>query len=370
MKILMLNYEFPPVGGGAANANFYLLKEFAKSKNLQIDLITSSPDKFKQEKFSNNIIMYKLDVGKKQFHYWKILEIAKYTLKAFFLAKKLVKEKEYDLCHCWFGWPSGIIGFLLRKQVPYIVALRGSDVPGYNPRLKFLDKILFKPLSKIVWNNAKTVTAVSNDLKKLARNTSNKKIEVIYNGIDSKEFTPGRKKDFNVLFVGRLIERKGLIFLLEAFKNVLQKHSNIKLTIVGSGPQESELKKFCKQNNISKNVNFTGMVEHKNIHKIYSQSSVFVLPSIEEALANVTQEALASGLPVITTKTGAAELIHNNGFIVEKQNSKQIEKALLKYIENSALLQRHSNNSRKLAEKMSWQNVSKKYLQVYSQVKK
>jgi hypothetical protein len=64
-RILMLNYEFPPLGGGAGNATFYLLKEFSKNKNIKIDLITSSVDQYREEKFSENINIHFLDIGKK-----------------------------------------------------------------------------------------------------------------------------------------------------------------------------------------------------------------------------------------------------------------------------------------------------------------
>src|SRR3989344_3042098 len=185
LRILMLNYEFPPLGGGAGNANYYLLKEFAKKKNVHIDLVTSSANnKFETEHFSSNIKIFKLNVNKKDIHYWKMNEIIRWTKKAYKFSKELINKNEYDLCHCWTGWPAGIIGYKLRKQVPYIIALRGSDVPGYSSRLKILDKIVFSSLSKLVWKNAKFVITNSEGLKKLALKTFNTKIDVIYNGVD------------------------------------------------------------------------------------------------------------------------------------------------------------------------------------------
>ena len=196
MKILMLNYEFPPIGGGAGNACYYMLKEFAKMKDIEIDLITSSDGKYKEEKFSRNIRIFKLDVDKKGIHYWKMAEIVRWTRKAYKLSKKLVQENNYDACHCWFGWPSGWIGYKLRKKVPYIVALRGSDVPGYNPRLKFLDNILFSSISKKVWENARKVITNSSGLKELALKTKpDQHIDIIYNGVDTDEFKPKYNKN-------------------------------------------------------------------------------------------------------------------------------------------------------------------------------
>ncbi len=373
-KILMLNFEFPPIGGGAANANYYLLKEFAKDPELEIDLVTSSANNiFESEQFSNNIKIFKLNVHKQELHYWRMSEIAIWTWKAYWFSKGLVKKNNYDLCHCWFGWPAGIIGYLLRKNIPYyIVALRGSDVPGYNVRVKILDKILFNFVSKIVWKNARDVLALSYDLKELAEKTYNNKIiQVIYNGVDINQYKPAINiSEFNILFVGRLIERKGVTYLLEAFKEVNKEHKNCKLTIAGEGPEREHLEGFCKQTKIETKVEFLGAINNKDITNIYKKAHILVLPSLEEALGNAPMEAMASGIPIITTNTGTAELIDENGFIVEKENYKQIKEAIIQYAHNPELLMKHGKQSRKIAEKMSWNNTAQAYINIYDSINK
>ncbi|MFQ5964009.1 MAG: glycosyltransferase family 4 protein [Candidatus Scalinduaceae bacterium] len=370
-KILMLNFEFPPIGGGAANANYYLLKEFAKDPELEIDLVTSSVSStFESERFSNNIEIFKLNINKKDLQYWRMSEIALWTWKAYWFSKRLVKKNNYDLCHCWFGWPAGIIGFLLRKNISYIVALRGSDVPDYNARLRALDKNYFKFISTIVWQNAKTVAANSKNLRELARKTYDKKsIHVIYNGVNITEFKPDiNRSELNVLFVGRLIKRKGVIYLIKAYKEVCDGYNNFKLIIVGGGPEREYLENFCKLAKIETKVEFLGAVKHKDIAGIYQKANILVLPSLEESLANVTLEAMASGLPIITTNTGAAELMDGNGFIVEKENYKQIKEAIIQYVDNPELLMKHGKKSRKTAEKMSWTNAAKAYIRIYDSI--
>lgn len=374
LKILMLNYEFPPIGGGAAIANYYLLKEFSSSPALEIDLVTSSAsNKLEVEQFADNIRIFKLNVCKKDPHYWTMPEIARWTWKAYWFSKKSTNNHNYDLCHCWSAWPPGIIGYLFRKKIPYIIALRGSDVPGYNPRLKFLDRFVFKFVSRIICENAKVVTALSRNLRKLAEKTFNGiNIEIILNGVDIDKFKPIANKpnsNIDILFVGRLIRRKGIINLLKAFKEVCNESKNCKLWIVGGGPQRKYLENFCKLEKIKSSVNFLGAVEYKDVDKIYQKASIFVLPSLEESLSNVIQEAMASGLPIITTATGAAELIDENGFIVEKGDYKQIKKAIMEYVSHPELMRKHGLQSRKIAEKMSWSNNAKAYIGMYNSVK-
>lgn len=357
----MLNFEFPPVGGGAANANYYLLREFKKKKDLQIDLITcSGNNKFEIEQFSKNIRIYRLNVKKKNVHFWRMSEIIRWLYKAYSFAKKIVKKTNYDLCHCWFGWPSGCIGYTL--GIPYIVALRGSGVPGYNPRLRFLDKFIFTPLSKKVWDRAKIVTTNSEGLKNLALKTFERRIEVIYNGVDTSEFKPDYsiKKELRLICVSRLIKRKGIEYLINALKGL----ENVSLTIIGKGNLEDRLKKLVKK--LKVNIKFLGNVPHEKIMKYYKNSDVFVLPSLNEGMSNTVLEAAASGLALIVTDTGGTkELVKENGIIIKKKSIESIKKAIIKIQKNKKLLLDMAKQSRAIAKKMTWENTAKNYIEVY-----
>ncbi|MCF7900764.1 glycosyltransferase family 4 protein [Candidatus Woesearchaeota archaeon] len=366
MKILMLNYEFPPLGGGAANANYYLLKEFAKDKNIKIDLITSSPGKFKVEQFSDNIRIFKLDVNKKEKHYWKMKEILKWFLKANKLSKKLIRKYDYDLCHCWFGWPSGIIGYLNRRKLHYIIALRGSDVPGHNKKFKYLDPLLFKPISKIVWTKAKIIIANSEGLKKLALKTLKRRINIVYNGVDTIKFRPAKnkknKKTTNLVSTGRLNKIKGYNFLINAMKGI----KNIDLTIIGNGPEKKRLElQACKLN---VKVKFLGERTNDEIANLLPKHDIFILTSQNEGMSNSTLEAMACGLPIITTKVGGSkELIKQNGYLVETKNVKSIHYAIKKILKKD--IKKLGFVSAKLAKTFSWKNICKEYIEIYKNVR-
>lgn len=369
----MLNYEFPPLGGGAGNAAYYLLKEF-KKVDVKIDLVTSSLGSFKIRRFAKNINIHYLDIGKKgNLHYQTNKDLLMYSFKAYGYSKKLMKTNEYDFCHAFFGVPCGYIA--MKLGLPYVVSLRGSDVPFYNKRFYWFDKFVFKRLSKKVWINAKKVIALSYNSVALAKRTfKKKKIDVIYNGVDTKEFKPdkqvlSREKTFNILFVGRLIERKGLMYLLDAFNELVKKYPYARLEVAGGGPLFGEYEGFVKNNRLKGKVRLYGVLPHTKTHKLYKKSHVFVLPSLNEALGNVTHEAIASGLPVITTNTGAAELVRENGYIIKKANSKEIYDSLEKLIKNKKIREKMSRKSRLMAQKMGWDSCAEKYMDVYRNFK-
>jgi len=374
MKILLLNYEFPPLGGGAANATYYLLNQFKQYKDLEIDLITSSINKYKQKKFSSNINVYYLDIGKKNqgFHFQTQKDLLIYSWKAYFKARALLKTKNYHLVHAFFGIPSGFIAMLLKKS--YIVSLRGSDVPFYNPRFCWLDKLFFQYLNKIIWKKARYIIANSNDLKKLALKTNpQQKIKIIPNGVDTNFFKPNQKvkKENIILFVGRLIKRKGVSYLIEAFTLLEEKHrKSWQIWIVGDGPEKKNLIKLCKINKINKKVKFLGRKKKKELIKIYNQAKFFILPSLNEGMSNTLLEAMACGLPVITTKTGGVEQLveKDNGLIIKKLKIKKLRSALKKFAKNKNL-SKMGKESRKKANFFNWSKVAKKYLKLYKLIR-
>ncbi|MFC7076805.1 glycosyltransferase [Haloarcula halophila] len=360
----MLNYEFPPLGGGAANANQYLLQKFANRHNLYVDLITSSASNEKIIQFAENITIHKLDVEKQDIHHWTQIEILRYSWQAFQRARKLIKKNEYDVVHAWFGVPSGVLARVI--DIPFLVALRGSDVPGYNERFT-AQYTLLRPIIRHVWQEAEAVVANSEGLRELARETATPGIEVIPNGVAISEFTPEypRSGRLSVLCVARLVERKGIKYLIDAISCV----SETELTVVGEGERESELKNCVERLGITDRVNFTGYVPHDEIHEYYERADVFVLPSFNEGMSNTVLEAMAAGLPIVTTNTGGtAELLDGNGVIVEKRSSDAIKDALQEYMRNEEKRESDGRRSRKLAENMSWETVADQYYSLYKQI--
>jgi glycosyltransferase involved in cell wall biosynthesis len=204
----------------------------------------------------------------------------------------------------------------------------------------------------------------------LARKTTDDvRIDVIRNGVDVSFFEPGEPPGlFTILFVGRLIERKGLIYLLEAFAALRRREPGARLLLAGEGPQRDALERHCRQAGLESSVRFLGQVERSSLPATYREASVFALPSLEEAMPNAVLEAMAAGLPIIATRTGAIELIDGNGILVDRASSESLERAFEQYLRSPELLRSHAKRSRELAETLSWGNVARAYREVYARV--
>lgn len=372
----MLNYEFPPLGGGAANANYYLLKEFRHFAELNVDLVTSHNKKeVAVENFAPNIKIHFLPIKKEQLHYWKQREVLSYSWLAYNYIKRLVKEKKFDLAHAFFALPCGWLASHFQADFPYIVSLRGSDVPGFNQRLDKFNWLL-RPVFRQVLDNAAAVIANSDDLRKLALKSWSGKIKVIPNGVDTTQFRPisesheqNNNKFFKIITVSRLVERKNLDLLIQSL--ALVKDTNWQLEIIGTGTQETELKQLTQKLGVTERVKFYGYIPHDQLPNYYQQADLFVLPSENEGMSNALLEAMACGLPVLVKDTGAArQLVNGNGVIFKQNNANLVAEVLTNLMVDKKRLKQMAKVSLAKVKSCTWHAVSMSYARLYYEVTK
>lgn len=372
----MLNYEFPPIGGGAGNAHLCLLRQYADNSDMRIDVLTSAPKPgLFTESFSKNITIYKVGLHKKDLHFWRRVEVIEWLLKARPYYRKLLRHNHYDLVHAFFGFPTAWLCYRSRDKLPYIISLRGSDVPGYNIRLG-LDYKLTAGLFRRIWSGAAAVVANSEGLRRLALEfMPTLDIGIIPNGIDTEKYYPSQKqepaKPIKALMVCRLISRKRIDLLVKAAGQARELGLDVQLNIAGEGNLMEALKKLANRLKVADRVVFMGRVPAEQMPQVYRDNDIFVMSSEHEGMSNAMLEAMASGLPIITTRCeGVEELITDNGIIVETPDPRDIAASIKKLIQQPQTYSSMSAASRKRAEMFSWSSVASRYLQCYYEVLK
>jgi glycosyltransferase involved in cell wall biosynthesis len=219
--------------------------------------------------------------------------------------------------------PTGALAPLWARwtKQSYIVALRGSDVPGYDggALLATLHRTL-RRLTRRILVDARRVTANSESLRELAeRSFPGIPIEVITNGVCTTTFRPNERrpeaKQRRLLCVARLVPRKGLEDLVAALSDpALAAYT---LTIVGDGPLRSKLKTLARSLGVAHRVVFAGRLHGHELSECYGRADCFVLPSHAESCSMSLLEAMASGLPVVAARTGGIP-----EFIEDERNGK------------------------------------------------
>jgi glycosyltransferase involved in cell wall biosynthesis len=394
MKLLMLNYEFPPIGGGGGQAHLALLHQYAGKEDLTVDVLTSAPRPgLTTERLSNNVTIHRVGIRKKDLHVWRRTEVIAWLAKARSVYRGLIRQNRYDLVHAFFGFPTGWLCYRTVKRLPYIISLRGSDVPGANARLK-LDYMILGPLVfKPIWKKASALVACSEGLKARAlKFLPSARIEVIPNGVDLERFHPGHMRGddgvksarsagsasrsgsqtgvLRLLTVGRLSATKRLELLIEAVELLDCQGGRLRLTIVGGGAMEAELRRRLSRNDSRGLVTLMGRREAREMPEIYRGHDLLVSASMQEGMSNAMLEAMASGLPIVTTRCeGVDELVADNGVVVEDAQPAALAAAIEKLVKDRATLTAMSLAARKRAEDFSWSKVAESYLRLYAEVR-
>ena len=267
----------------------------------------------------------------------RVLQVPFLVLALFWNLFRLLPD--YDVVHAHWLIPQGIIQSFF--GTPYIVTGHGGDVTSLNKRL--LRKLKCRCIEKAAY-----VTVVSDYLKERIRELSPRtEALVLPMGVEKERFSRryyrenffGQGKAKVVLFVGRLAEKKGVSYLIEAMKQV-----DAMLVVVGEGPLEKSLKEQAKE--MGDRVRFLGPKSHEELKAIYASADVFVVPSITardgdvEGLGLVVLEAMSSGVPVVANDSGGIrQLIRDgeNGLLCEEKNVRQLAGAINRILKEDAL---------------------------------
>ena len=373
LRLLMLNYEFPPIGGGGAQAHANLLREYGQRNDLQVDVLTSAATPgFTQETLSANVTIYRVGLHKKKLHYWRKQEVLEWLFKSHRHYRRLIRQNRYDLVHAFFGFPSGWLCYRSAGKLPYIVSLRGSDVPGQNARLQKDYKIL-APIFKGIWQKASVLVACSHGLKDRAlRFMPDVAIEVIPNGVLTDLFVPKPKpsaKPLRLISVGRLSETKRLDLLIDTVALLRSQRQDVLLQLVGDGALLGPLKDQIQRLNLESYITLTGRVDSRDMPCLYRASDLYVSGTYQEGMSNAMLEAMASGLPIVTTSCeGVDELIMDNGVVVHTPTAQAMADAITRLLNDHPRYCDMSLSARNKALTFSWASVADQYIAHYQAI--
>lgn len=259
-----------------------------------------------------------------------------------------------------------------------------DDSYRYFAGVEFYSKLI-GPAIKMIWKKADALVANSIGLKKLAEDFYDKKeILVIPNGADLNAFEEKdndyksiayteacHDENINLLFVSRLIERKGLQDIIPQLSEIQQQSQNIgkniKFQIVGDGPYRETLEKLTEVHNLQDVVAFYGQKNKKELPEFYRNADIFVFPSRKEGMPNVVLEAMSYGLPILMTPCqGSDELVDGNGKVAKVY---EFGKILVDMLSKPDELKTMGKRSKYLIkEAFSWEKTAEAYMALFDKI--
>jgi glycosyltransferase involved in cell wall biosynthesis len=367
MRILIVNSEHPPLGGGAGNASANLGKKLVEFGD-DVTILTCSHGDYPRTEIEDGVRIRRVVSIRKNVSSSSPFEQLTFMLGAVVEGLSFINNWKPDVIITFFGIPSGPVGLVGKMLfgIPYIVSLRGGDVPGFRTYDFGIIHKISSPFLKVIWKQAGAVVANSQGLKKLASSfNSDIPCQVITNGVNLDFFQSKRlySDDLHLLFVGRLVYQKGLDLLLKALANLNE--YPWQLSIVGDGPQRDTLQDLAVSLGMRDRIHFLGWNTHEELKNKYQEASIFVFPSRDEGMPNAVLEAMASGLPVIASNiSGNEELIQDDitGLLVPRDNWEMLQEKLKILMIDNHRREQLGRAARKRAEELfSWDQIAQQY---------
>jgi len=222
---------------------------------------------------------------------------------------------------------------------------------------------------------AAQIITLTNEMSTLFEKKLGKKPAVIPNGVDLDRFYPAEKNEKKksassvILTLSRIDNKKGLEYAIESMTKIHTKFPTAKLMIVGDGEYRSELEKLVEKNMLSATVEFPGLIPNSEVPAYLRNADLFLLPSLYEGLPLTLLEAMACGLPIISTPVSIApEIIATwkNGYIIPFKSPDAISESVIDLLSNPDKRRQCSENSYRAAkETLSWEKVGKHYAELY-----
>jgi glycosyltransferase involved in cell wall biosynthesis len=251
--------------------------------------------------------------------------------------RELHRSERIDLIQAHSPLPCGHAAMLLSAElgIPYVVSVHGLDVFSTEQGSGWAGEWC-RRISRRVYRSSKRVICISERVRErvLEGTGPNCRTSVVYNGVDPEIFSPRGEVSSGgpvLLSVGNLIPIKGHEVLIRAVASLAAEFPELRLDLIGYGPEQSRLQTLARQLGIGNSVRFLGLQSRQQVVAAMRRCSVFALPSRYEGLGCVYLEAMSVGKPVIGCRgQGIAEIIQHgsNGFLVGPDNEKELTLAV------------------------------------------
>jgi len=392
MKVLMFGWEFPPFNSGGLGTACYGITKALAEKGVEVNFVLPKSTKVSEDFL--NIISANLPQTKITLvdslltsymtneTYWSVFrstksrgyysanlvgEVDRYAA----IARSIAAEVDHDIIHC-HDWMTMAAGEEARKVSgkPLVSHIHSTESDrsggrGMNPMISEIECEGIKSSDRII--------AVSNFTKNKIINSydiNKEKIDVVYNGIDKREFekqldavNPFGKKI--VLFLGRLTLHKGADYFLRCAKKVLERNKDAIFIVSGGGDMERKVIELACELGIGDRVLFTGFLRDQQLQKIYRMADLYVMPSVSEPFGITPLEALASGTPVMISKQSGVSEVLNHCLKVDFWDVDEMANQILAVLDNQELEDCLMANGNKEIDSLNWGRAADKILGIY-----
>ena len=397
MKVLVLSSTYPRWAEDTLPSFVHQLSRRLVERGVEIDVLTPHLPGTRTIEEMDGVRIHRFRYGPELFEVvggpggilgrarhrpWRVLALLPFLVCFAWTLWRHLQREHYAVMHAHWLIPQGLLACLLARTgrnatVPILCTAHGGDVFG-------LRGALFSRIRKWIGHRTTYLTAVSNFMREtlIDEGVPRSRVAVVSMGVDlENSFAPQAdiaRDPWGLIFVGRLVEKKGLRYLIDALGTITAEFPATCLTIVGEGPERSMLERRAKAIGISNHVKFLGALPPRNLRALYSAAAIAVVPSVidkfgdQEGLGLVTIEAMGCGCAVVASDLAAIRDVvrhDQNGLLAEPGNPAGLAVEIQKLLSSPELRTRLADQARReVPARFGWPAVSARYAELLDTV--
>lgn len=373
MRIFVISYELPPIGGGGGRAALDTCRGLAK-RGHEVHIITAHMEGLKHHETVDGIEITRVSSLRRRAYIAGILAMMGYVIAGFWAGLRHLRSWRPDVIHTHFAVPSGPVAWLLSRLsgIPYVLTAHLGDIPGGVPQKTSAWFRWVYPLTPPIWRDASQVVAVSEYSRRLALEHYEVDIKVIPNGIDLNLLDPGTiqvHEPPNITFAGRFMHQKNLITLVRVMAQL--KDLDWRFIMLGDGPLRMDIEHEIAKADLQERFMLTGWVSTDEVTASFKDSDILFMPSLIEGLPIAGVQALAMGLAIVGSRVGGLidlVLQGKNGYQYAPDNVEAMQTGLRELISKPETLLKFRKRSREHAKRFGIDRVVEDYIQIFENV--
>jgi len=373
MRILVLNHEFPPIGGGGGRAAEDICRGLTKWGH-EIKVLTAHIKGLPREEERDGYTIVRLSSLRTQPYKASFLSMAAYVLAGLWTGRRLILSFKPQVIHAHFAVPAGALAWALSRftGIPYVLTVHLGDVPGGVPEKTGGWFRWIYPFTRSIWRNANRIVAVSEFTRQLALKNYNVKIQVIPNGVDLSTVQPDLihlNQPPRIVFAGRFMAQKNPLQLVQTLNGL--KQLQWQCVMIGDGPLMQDVKRAVAELDLEDRFQFTGWIDPQDVLNWFDKSDILFMPSRSEGLPVIGVQALAKGLAIVAGRVGGfVDLVDNNknGYLIRQEDAGEFRTSLLGLLSDSNRLLSFRNASLEKAKYFEINQVVKEYENLFQSV--
>lgn len=380
MKILVINHEYPPLGGGGGVFCRDLCEAWVR-KGHRVVVVTSGASGLKKREKIAGVDLYRCWSGRRKTKQKAgFLNLLFFIFSGFFLSRRLLAKHKPEFLNTHFAVPGGIIGYWLQvfSGCKNILTVHGADI--YDPTRKMSGHRWWLTrwvISRVVNKTTYTVASTQEIEGKIKQYYNlRKKITLIPLGFSPSNYLRKAEKVYDsslsgknslrLITIGRLVARKNLELLIDAVATLREK---VVLVIIGDGPQRKKLELEVEKLGLDKTIKFLGQVNEEEKGRQLLKADLFVSSALHEGFGIVFLEAMQAGLGIVATDCGGQTYFLKSGEnakFFKSNNQKDLIDKINYFWENKEALEKYGRANRKLVPRFYIDRIAREYLKEIS----